>query len=55
VEKIGFDCLVDVRFEGEGGVKDYAKVACLIGGGNNGSINGECYVSDLVEGGFGAD
>ena len=47
--------MADVRFEGEGGVKDYAKVACLIGGGNNGAIDGESYVSGLAEGGSGAD
>ena len=36
----GFDDLADIRLEGKGGIKDHAN-ACLGGGGDSGSINGE--------------
>ena len=47
----GFDSLADMRLEGEGRVKDHAKVACLERRGDSGAINGECGVLDSAEGG----
>ena len=35
----GFDDVADVGFKGEGGVDNYAKVADLGGGGDNGAID----------------
>ncbi|KAK0149403.1 DENN domain-containing protein 4C [Merluccius polli] len=44
-----------MRLEGEGRVKDHAKVACLGRRGDSGAINGERGVVDFAEGGLGAD
>ena len=38
----GFDSVADVGFKGEGGIKDYAKVAGLGGGGDRGAVDSEC-------------
>ena len=53
--KGGFDNLMDMRFEREGGIKDHAKVVCLGRRGDSGANNGECGVVDSAEGGLGAN
>ena len=51
-----FDSVADVGFKGEGGIKDYAKVAGLGGGGDRGAVDSECGgVGEFTEGGFGAN
>ena len=51
-----FDSVADVGFKGEGGIKDYAKVAGLGGGGDHGAISSECGgVCKFTEGGIGAN
>ena len=55
VVKIGFDDLADMRLEGEGGIKDHTKVACLERRRDSFAIYGESGVVDSAEGGLGAN
>ena len=50
-----FDDLAELRFEGEGEIKDHSKVTCLDGRRESSAIYGESGVVDSAEGGLGAN